>query len=438
MSRNKNIDDLFREGLSGLTVQPSGKVWGNIETGYLAAKGSSARKKFYYALAAFLLLTAGLSGWYFYHDAGGVEEVERISEITGGQMHSGMTTETTVEPVTGDPGETLSGLAEEEGAAEAARESGDQVSYASTGVNERVVDATPRQKLLEDLYGNAEQPVPPAGDWSSSIYTDIGLMTPIVLGLPATPEAGLIDPEQIEGLDRFLEKHRKSHFYTGISGMAGMMYYPSTRDQFTWSADLAVGLTAGRFYFETGIGCQDIREKGIYTIELRSYDSVGYYNEVQSFEVNPLNPNEITYKTEEVTVYDSIMHYRHAQPTYNYGYLNVPLIVGYRVYQKEKLTVGLETGLQVSFLTSRKQDAVQVSYPEFTHVRTVNQTPERVNINYRWLLALRLDYRFARSMSVSVKPVFNKYLNAIYDTKAGYTDTRPYSMGVQVGISFGF
>ena len=212
----------------------------------------------------------------------------------------------------------------------------------------------------------------------------------------------------------FLEKQKNSHFYTGISGMAGMMYYPSTKDQFTWSAELAFGLTAKRFYFETGVGYQEMKEEGVYTIEFKSYDSIGYYNEVKSFEVNPVNPDEIIYKTEEVTVYDSITHYSHANPTLKYSYLNIPLLVGYKVYQQKKLTLGVEAGLMFSFLLDKEDPGVQFNYPEYTHVRTINETPERVDFNYRLLVALRLDYRFARSMSFAVKPVFNTYLNSVY------------------------
>ena len=248
----------------------------------------------------------------------------------------------------------------------------------------------------------------------------------------------MIDPEKVQGMEAYLEKQRKSHFFTGISGSAAMMYYPATTDQFTWSADLSLGLTAGRFYFETGIGYQDVREKGSYTIEFRSYDSVGYYNSVQSFEVNPLNPDEILYKTEEVTVFDSITHFSPASPTYSYTYLNIPLSLGYKVLQKDRLTVGVETGIRFSWLMNSNHDVVAFSYPESTHVRTYDQTPGRVNMNLSWQIAGRLDYRILRSMSVSVKPVFTKYLNSIYDTRSGYRNTKPYSMGIQVGIYYGF
>ncbi len=438
MSDKRKIDDIFREGLDGLSSQPSPDVWKNIEKSYPGRKFLSGRN-LKYALVALVLLLAGFSGWYFYDDANPVSDNKNLVESP--QDNSFSSDEQDQEVFSEENEKSPLTITGEE-------------SYESTGVSTTTEEeiAEYEGEMIPEEQDQGEAPLikpevaenkPPATDSkirtaTQSIYGDIGMMEPLDTKLSPDANTGMIDPQKVKGMEEFLEKRKKSHFYTGLNGMAGMMYYPSTRDQFTWSADLAFGLTAGRFYFETGIGYQDIREKGTYTIELRSYDSVGYYNEVQSFEVNPLNPNEIWFKTEEVTVYDSITHFRYAAPTYRYAYLNLPLIAGYRIFHKDKLTVGLETGIQFSYLIETDRDEVDATYPEYTLIKTTDQTPERVDLNYRWLVALRLDYRLARSMSVSVKPVFNKYLNSIYDTKKGYPDVRPYSMGLQVGINFGF
>jgi hypothetical protein len=46
--------------------------------------------------------------------------------------------------------------------------------------------------------------------------------------------------------------------------------------------------------------------------------------------------------------------------------------------------------------------------------------------------------KIMKAMSVSVKPVFNKYINSIYDTQKGYPNVKPYSMGIQFGVYYGF
>ena len=435
MSQKKNIDDLFRESISGYSAQPSDQVWQNIQNKYPVG---SSRRWMIYALAALLLLLGGSAGWMYFSNSSG-EAIETNTIVS-------------IEPIISetDNGETdisegeLSIVDEESDLTESteSHEMGLVSEAKERSANQIAINEDPTTDVSETemiiIHDQFSDDVYSENQNYPSIYRDIAFMSPLGLQFENDTDLSIADPEEVKGLELFLKKKKNSHFYTGLSGMAGMMYYPSTKDQFTWSADLAFGLTAKRLYFETGIGYQEMKEQGIYSIEFRSYDSIGYYNEVQSFEVNPLNPDEIIYKTEEVSVYDSITHYTHATPTLKYSYINIPLMVGYKVYQQNKFTVGVETGVLFSIMIGKDDPNVAFDYPEYTHIKTINETPERVETNFRWQIAVRLDYRFARSMSFAIKPVFSKYLNSVYDTSKGYPDVKPYSMGLQFGLYYGF
>ena len=435
MKQRKNIDDLFRENISGFSAQPSEKVWENIETAYLAGR-SSSRRWVIYSVAAALLLLVGYGGWYFISGENNVTDhssemaaVESTNEISVDNLNT-VNDEQVLQGTESTPETTV---------IESDGYSGKDKTAVQLSAKDDVAVESPVSS--PENQGDVKKSIVPSDEktiFIPSAYYDIAFMNSVGLSFNSQPQPAMIDPEKVTGLQAFLDKKKKSHCYTGLSATAGMMYYPSTKDQFTWSADLAFGLTAGKFYFETGIGYQAINEQGIYLIEFRSQDSIGYYNEVKSFEVNPSNPDEIFYKTEEVTVYDSIDHFTHVAPTYKYNFINVPVTIGYRVFERKKLSIGVETGLLFSFMVSKEIPEVGFGYDEYTHVRTINMTSERVEINYRWQLAVRLNYRFAGSMSVSVKPVFNKYLNSIYDTEKGYPNLKPYSMGLQVGLYYGF
>lgn len=436
MSNKKHIDDLFRDGISGYKVSPDKETWQKIEDAYFTEKAGAARW-IYYSAAAVLLLLLLIGGWYF----GPGEEFVPDQAINTSSEE--LTIDKT-ENYNTAPSETKS----DETTTTVKTDRGEEHSPVQNASDKQATalfsdDANGKNTVTQDKIKAANESfslIIPEDEstYSPSIYKDIAFLNSIDLSLNLTTEPALIDPEKVKGMQAYLDKKKKSHFYTGLSATAGMMYYPSTKDQFTWSADLAFGLTAGKFYFETGVGYQAMKEQGIYTIEFKSNDSIGYYNEVLSFEVNPSNPDEIIYKTDEVTVYDSINHYTHATPTFKYNYFNIPIIVGYKIFERKKLSLGVETGLLFSFLTSEEIPQVSFHYPEYTHVKTINETPERVEFNYRWQLAVRLNYRFARSMSVAVKPVFTKYLNSVYDTDKGYPNVKPYSMGIQVGLYYGF
>lgn len=435
MSSKKHIDDLFKEGISGYQVSPDKETRQKIEGTVFGAK-SSTRKWFYTSAAAVLLMLAGLGGWYF-----NVEEntiPEKVIEA---------------EPATRLNDYPAPGSTETELLFSETKPPIDKVTK-EVAMQEQKTTGRPIPAALDREYGEIVLFSPNASAYAEepdnritaeaelsltpSIYKEIAFMQSVGLLLDFSPKPLLIDPEKVKGMQAYLEKKKRTHLYTGLSATAAMMYYPSTKDQFTWSADLAFGLTTGKFYFETGIGYRVMKEMGIYSIEFKSNDSIGYYNEVQSFEINPLNSNEIIYKTEEVTVYDSISHYTHATPTFKYNYFNVPVSVGYKFFEKKNLSLAVETGLLFSFMTGKEIPEVDFSYPEYTHIKTMNETPERVNFNYRWQLALRFNYRFARSMSVAVKPVFTKYLNSVYDTDKAYPNVKPYSMGITIGLYYGF
>ena len=436
MKQKKNIDDLFRENLSGLSAQPSGKVWENLEAAYVAG-ASSSRRRIIYAAAALLLLLLGFGGWYFYsHNEVLNDQSPEEMTITASPGDVPAEGRTAVDEVKVRDNEETAAGGSSAGIEDGNVKEKDMTSLpVATQQEENVVETVPGDVTPDENYADEQAGEPGI---VHSIYTDIVFMKPVTLTFDQNPEPSIIDPEKVTGMKEYLEKKKKSHFYTGLSGMAGMMYYPSTKDQFTWSADLAFGLTAGHFYFETGIGYQSMKEEGIYNIEFRSYDSIGYYNQVQSFEVNPQNPDEIIYKTKEVPVYDSISHYTHAAPALTYNYVNIPLTVGYRFFDKKKISLGIETGLLVSYLVGSDIPEVEFNYPEYTHIKTINETPERVDLNFRWQIALRLNYRLAGALSVSLKPVFNTYINSVYDTGKGYPDVKPYSMGMQVGLYYGF
>ena len=422
MKKYNNIDDLFREGVSGFKATPSEGLLKDIEAARLAEIRSGRKAIYLWTLAALLLLVAGISGWFFFgaqstekaihpnqitEDVILEKQIEKspIEQIEVHENQELITSENNVSPekelAIGDPvfeGKVSSPYYVEENN--------------SNALNEASVTNQENVNLEELQY--------------RSIY-EIAQM-----------ETEPIDPRTVKGMEEYLEKRSNVHFYTGVGATIAMAYYPSTTDQFTWSADIALGMKVHDFYIESGVGYQEMQERGIYQIDFKTRDSIGYYNEVVSFEIDPQNPDEITYKTQQTTVYDSVDHYEHKTPLIKYTYLNIPLKFGYRFYQKDHFSVSAEAGVIFSKMLTKEIPEPTINYPEYELIAITNQTPERVDLNFQWQVSLRLNYRFAKTMSVAVQPVFTKYINSIYDTKAGHPNVKPYTMGVRFGIYFDF
>ena len=415
MKKYNNIDNLFREGVSDFKVTPSESLLKDIEAARLAQKGSGRKTIYLWTLAALLLLIAGISGWFFFggqstekaiHPNQITEEVILEKQIEVHENQELIPSENTVVPV--NELEKDESIIENEIA----------IQY--------IVEEENNTNILYEPSNIAHQNVNVDELQYRSIY-EIAQM-----------EQEPIDPRTVKGMEEYLEKRSNVHFYTGVGATVAMAYYPSTTDQFTWSTDLALGLKLHDFYIESGVGYQDMQERGIYQIDFKTHDSIGYYNEVVSFEIDPQNPDEITYKTQQTTVYDSVDHYEHKTPLFKYSYLNIPLKVGYRFYQKDRFSVAAEVGVIFSKMLSKEIPEPTINNPEYELIAIINQTPERVDLNFQWQVSLRLNYRFAKTMSVAVQPVFTKYINSIYDTKSGYPNVKPYTMGVRFGIYFDF
>jgi hypothetical protein len=429
MKKYNNIDDLFREEISGFTVKPSEALLKDIEAARLAEKRSGRKAIYLWILAALLLLLAGVSGWFFFG--------EQADETT--MQPEQMVEEIIIEQETTSPN-TVKEEPESSPLENTTYSKNESITKETTTnekvINEIVIKETNTNQYLVNERSDQSTTTKPSNTKPENI--DIEQLQYRSLYEIARMEPEPIDPRTVAGMQEYLKKRSNIHFYTGAGAMVAMVYYPSTTDQFTWSADVALGLKLHDFYIESGVGYQKMQERGIYQIDFKTRDSIGYYNEVVSFEIDPQNPDEITYKTKKTTVYDSINHYEHKTPLFTYSYLNIPLKAGYRFYQKDHFSVAAEAGVIFSKMLSKHIPEPIINDPDYELIAITNQTPERVDVNFQWQVSLRLNYRFAKTISVAVQPVFTKYINSIYDTDAGYPNVKPYSMGLRFGIYFDF
>ena len=417
----KNIDELFKETEPGFVIQPSKEVWAGIEQGIANAgnKGKVAYWK-WAAVAALLLFLGGSSIWYFSSPVGdtGLETTEEI------QSNS-------VDETAQAPQRTINENIE------------DKIDFTEERSEilkeDNVTDIKEITRTETAFVGNYTQEVEDINEelFAEEISFDVSQLRP-----HSIYEIASLDVEPVDRpitLEEFVKKRKKLHTYTGLGIKPAMVYYPNTTDQFTYAAGAGFGIAFNKFYVETGIAYQEMKERGVYKFNYRSNDSIGFYNKVVSFEIDPSNPNNITFKTSKTTVYDSIEHYNVQSPLFKYSYLNVPLKVGYRLWERKKLTLGIETGVIFSKLLS--SDIPEPAFTlsgENTLISIEDNTPARVDLNMQISVALRFNYRFAKAISLSVQPEFTKYLNSIYDTKNGAPSVKPYTMGIRFGIYYDF
>lgn len=429
MKEYNNIDELFKDNVSDFTIEPEANTFNNIMS-------KTQTKKSYYreilSLLAILLLSGSIYLYFNYTSNNNIP----ITELSTNNKNINLENQ---KPIISEyKNETKSDNS-------ASSKTQIEEVPAKYNVEENIKPITPSitEKTVEVINHTTIEKSHPETNTNTIIsfkndYQTLGMLNSKYDNNISKFEARLLTSNgEIIEIDDYVEKKRKFHIYTGVSASIGIMYYTDTPDQLTWSSDLNIGYTIKDFYIESGIGYQQVKQNGDYRIEYETNDSVGYYQQVLSFEVNPTNPEEIIYNTKTKTVYDSVGHYTHQSPIYQYDYINIPLVLGYKFFKKEKLTLSCETGIIYSILVSTKIPTVTHSNTESRLVDIINYTPNRVKNNLRLHLALRANYRINKGMSISLQPEFSSYLNSIYD-KASNNKQRPYSVGIRAGLLFNF
>ncbi len=426
---NNNLDNLFKEGLGDFEMTPSEKTREAIESRLFAAEKPVPfflRKR---VLAAIVLLLLGIGGWYLYSTR--QTDQEQLTDETVNRVEAPATPSEPV-PTVGKNNpvnnESASESIPSDKSAENNTATTNQVvvnkQLAKQVQTETVIPQPEKQKLNETIFtktGNNLDALPYAGIYSL-----------ITLSFNETIEQN----HDILTVEQYIKKRNNLHFYTGLTAQAGMIYYPSTKDQFTYGAEADFGLKAGKFYFETGVGYRHINEQGNYKINFKTEDSVGYYNHVTSFEINPQNPDQIILNYKKTTVYDSVDHIAYTAPLFKYDYLTVPLRVGYRVFNRDNFFVALEGGVEYSRLVNSYIPDNGFYYEGSDIVQITNNTPERVTNNWKYMLSVRVGIRLNHSISIIAQPEFSKYFTSVYTNQ--YDPMKPYMMNLRAGIYFDF
>lgn len=431
MDNYKNIDELFRDKAYNLKVTPSEKVWKNIDSEYFGASSFGKKKARYWILASLLLFIGITGAWLILSntntDMGGEVVTNNSIQLPKVQIpvDQEITQKSKLKNAEKDLNLTSSSLKPEQVNSNLVVSENTPVQFSHNETsNKMIVDYS----IVDDIENINS---------SSFIITNLLNKKQInKITNDISPE--IIESNDIITIEEYIERRKKIHMYTGASASFAMAYYPTTTDQSTWSSDFVYGIKLASFYIESGIGFQQMKEQGVFQIGYRTNDSIGYYNKVTSFEINPNNPSEITYKTQTTTVYDSIDHLQLQSPIYKYDYLVIPIKFGYKFLDRPQFSVSAETGLIYSRLIKTYTPKVNYEDPESQLIGILNNTPNRIEHNLRIHVALRLNYLISKTVSFSAQPEFTSYLNSIYTKQSSTTKVKPYTMGIRFGIYFDF
>ncbi len=231
---------------------------------------------------------------------------------------------------------------------------------------------------------------------------------------------------------------RKANLAFGIHFTPGIIFYQSKPNKYDYAFEISANYRFSKFILQSGIGVSLSGDNGGYEINYERYDSVGYYLNVVSFTVDPVNPDSIILTTKTENVYDSVEHYSISQATNRYTYLQIPLTLSYKIWDFKRISCYLKGGAIFSILLNENEPAVIFSDSEAKIITIENQTFSRINTNWQFVAGVSFNYRLNNKVILSVEPTYKQYINSVYDKRFNPQAKRPYIIGLRTGIILNF
>jgi hypothetical protein len=443
IDEGRRIDDLFRQGLENLNPEPSTDLWKGINQKLWWDEISH----FTFTNLSKLLLIGGIAGVMTLITALMVVVVPQ-AKSSDEDPFSILSEPTSNHTNLVIPVSSVSNLTHEILIQRTPEEQNKKANQSENINSTQVLTSeNANQELLTDRYTSPEPAYSSNTSVSSQIKIDqetnqgfILYMEPInhenlLVLIPADPQTA-IAPTTIQNIVK--GNPPIPRFFSIDMGVTPEVTFngnSSSNSEMNFSGDIGINYHFGKFSIRSGIGISYVADDGIYRIDYKSNDSVGFYNMVVSFAINQQDPSQIVYVTQRMVVYDSLQHIADDQTRNRYTYLQVPFFAGFRILETNRLALTIHAGPMVSFLIGKKEAQPVIDYPNARIIRIDNNTPVRVTTSWQLWLGLRLDYKINKAFSLFAEPNYKYYFKPVTEQKEGPVKN-PYSIGVGIGIQY--
>ncbi|HRW96455.1 MAG TPA: hypothetical protein P5104_02900 [Bacteroidales bacterium] len=213
----------------------------------------------------------------------------------------------------------------------------------------------------------------------------------------------------------------------------------STSTEKSFSGGIAIGYNNPKYLIEGGIEFSCVYDLGDFMVNLKTYDSIGFYQYINGFTIDPENPGNIIYETTEIGVWDSIPHNSHQQTCNQYTYLQIPIMFGYKAMESGNFSAYVKAGPSFSIMLTKEEPALNF-YQQGASVNSIeNYSSPRMTTNIQLLVSLGLRYQLTENMGLVAEPYYRQYLRTVYDTTPLEEKLKnPFGIGVRAGILYTF
>ena len=443
----KDLDDLFRDHIGQQEFSPSPKVWRNLNWKLLIRELKqfnfiNVSKLALVSATGGLVIIASLTFWALqpagYNVTSAKPETPSAAIVQPSRQQS----------IIAKPSERPFSVSEKPSVQHLSE--ANPVHAASTPLKRNLTAGTliASNTVIENTKTVTASPVSTAEKsegqtTNQASYTGIHTLVPLVFSnFDTWPSLDTISFIRSGEVFRYVrEKMPVPTFFSANLGIAPeMALYRSngaTTQEFNYWANAEVAYHFSRFSVHTGLGLGYTYDEGIYKIRYRSNDSVSFYKEVIGYYTDPKNPLNIIYITRNHAIYDSITHMADDRTRNRYTYLQIPLLLGYNVFETQRFCLGIEAGPAFSFLISEKKAEPSIDIPNGRLILLQDNTPSRQPTNWQLWVRLSIEYQFTRNWGLVIKPYYKYFLTSPAQSSESVSPTTQ-AFGLDVGIQYLF
>lgn len=220
-----------------------------------------------------------------------------------------------------------------------------------------------------------------------------------------------------------------------ISGFYEPEWPLSSDDNYTVSNQLGVkaGYEFNRLTVDVGVGYQWGKTPSRYLTEYSVYDSVGFFYDIDYFEIVPGYPDSVIIHYTTVNIFDSVAHTAEmAGSEKTRAWIVIPVELGYKLIQTKRFELAANLNAQIGMLVNEKKadEALNLSGTYIIKDITTSPNPHYIQVG----VGLENSLNVLPHWWIYAEPRVNYYLNNSFTLNGSRKG--PLSFGVQIGIKY--
>ncbi len=228
--------------------------------------------------------------------------------------------------------------------------------------------------------------------------------------------------------------------YLCVGASAGPEYLFYSRDKRNSGMGYGIDFYYNKsgFILRSGLQIARYGDQGEYDLNYQRVDSLGYMYTVESFTIDPNNPDSVIFNLKIEGVYDSVnVSERRVTDAY-YSYLQLPFMVGYTVAGIGNFSFDFTAGPVFNILIKENNPNPEVPVGNDIYMSEVkNNSDSWIRTNIQLRASMALHYRFSKNLRLSLEPTYNYYINPVFSGNINDVSS-PYSLGARIGLMYKF